>query len=135
MSERVPEENLSPTFEACPLCEFVGERAREVVLQPEPEVWMRRCPQCHASFADRFPDDAFLSRLYDPSHYSSPLTADDHLSARCADRILAHFKPAPDANLELVGPPRFDDEQQEFARALQRQAYTPSYGVCVTMSR
>ena len=102
MADRVPEEHLGPTFEACPLCGFEGERTPEIVLQDAPEVWMRRCPRCHASCADRFPDDAFLAKLYDPSHYSSPLSAQDHISARCAERILAYFDPAPDAELELV---------------------------------
>lgn len=98
----VPDEKLGPIWDRCPVCETTEGGAREIRLQQNPDVWMLQCSNCFASYAERFPTPEFLTSLYDPVHYSSPLTADTALSQRCAARILAHVDVSPAASINIV---------------------------------
>ena len=98
----VPAESLLPAHGACPVCGAEGDRRAVILLQDAPPVPMLECATCFAVSAAQFPNDAYLSSLYDPSHYSSSLVADPKLSARAAASILAEVSFRPDSAVEIL---------------------------------
>ena len=63
------EHELLPEAEACGWCNFGGNRARVLPLQGSPDVWLLRCPVCHAVSASRVATDAAIDSYY-ASYYS-----------------------------------------------------------------
>ena len=95
MSDDVVDEvALRAPDDACPLCGARGERRRTLRLQTSPDVWLRRCPRCHAQSAERLPTDDHLHALYDPAHYSSSLVSASSLTSRLATRLARDLAPA-----------------------------------------
>jgi len=63
------EHELLPEARFCSWCNFGGNRARILPLQSSPDVWLLKCPACHAVSASRVAAEAALVSYY-TSYYS-----------------------------------------------------------------
>lgn len=90
----VPDNQLQPTHDNCPVCgdEHFCDAPVVLRLQEDPVVSMKQCQRCFACSADRMPMESFLRDLYEPSIYQSSLTHDEGLTRKCAANIQRLFK-------------------------------------------
>jgi SAM-dependent methyltransferase len=58
------EQELLPESKTCTWCKFAGNRARVLLLQKSPDVWLLKCPVCYAASASRAATEAAIGRYY-----------------------------------------------------------------------
>lgn len=82
------EHELLPEAKACSWCNFLGNRARVLLLQSNPDVWLLKCPVCHAISASRVATEAVIDSYY-ASYYSD--TASLRVTCGNPSRLARHI--------------------------------------------
>ncbi len=85
----MPADHLGPLADACRLCGS-DRLSQAAVLQGEPRVVLLECSSCRGCQASRFPDEAFLGRLYD-SYYGAVDDAAPRITAASPGRVGARI--------------------------------------------
>jgi transcription elongation factor Elf1 len=100
-SEHLPESKLSPPLSACIICGTSFADSAIAKLQRSPDIFLLRCPNCHACTGSRMPTDAALSDYY--SKYFEPVSAKiTHDSPARVARHIASFVRAPKKEMTIT---------------------------------
>jgi 2-polyprenyl-3-methyl-5-hydroxy-6-metoxy-1,4-benzoquinol methylase len=82
------EHELLPESKACPWCKFAENRARVLSLQTSPDVWLLKCPACHAVSTSRVATESAIDSYY-ASYYSD--TAENRVTCGSPSRHARHI--------------------------------------------
>lgn len=84
----VPERDLSPPHEVCPVCGHPESERESALVQTNPPVGIRICALCRAAFTERFPSNEYLESLYAPDAYTPDLNESPGAVQRLATHVV-----------------------------------------------
>ncbi len=104
-SHPLPKESeLSEVHQSCPLCYSTARVKQELVLQESPVVNMKFCTSCRGSYSDRFPNEGYLEKLYNPTHYKSDMLQSNSSTLSYAASIVKYIvsEYSVESNIKII---------------------------------